>query len=259
MELIKDFHFNTSLVAKYKSHSQKVRMMSEQWVSENIFCPCCGNLHISHQRNNNPVGDFICDKCREEFELKSIERHFGRKIVDGAYTTMIERITSRNNPHLFMLTYSEELMVKDFMFVPKFFFVPGIIEKRKPLAKTARRANWVGCNILINDVPKQGRIEVIGNRIVHNPEDIVEQYRLALGLRKNNIESRGWLFDVLNCVNRMEGEVFKLSDMYKFVPMLKERHLSNNNVEAKIRQQLQFLRDKGFIEFLGRGIYKKRI
>ncbi len=150
-------------------------------------------------------------------------------------------------------------MVNDFMFIPKFFFVPSIIEKRKPLAETARRAGWIGCNILISDVPKQGKIDVIENRIVHSPNDVVKQYRLAEGLRKDNIEARGWLYDVLNCVNKIEGEVFNLSDMYKFVPKLKEHHLLNNNIEAKIRQQLQFLRDKGFIEFLGHGIYKKII
>ena len=31
----------------------------------------------------------------------------------------------------------------------------------------------------------------------------------------------------------------------------------NHNVEAKIRQQLQILRDLGFIEFLGKGQYRK--
>ena len=45
--------------------------------------------------------------------------------------------------------------------------------------------------------------------------------------------------------------------MYEFVKELSVKHPGNNNVEAKIRQQLQFLRDKGFIEFTARGNYKK--
>jgi type II restriction enzyme len=45
--------------------------------------------------------------------------------------------------------------------------------------------------------------------------------------------------------------------MYEFVKELSVKHLGNNNVEAKIRQQLQFLRDKGFVEFTTRGNYKK--
>jgi type II restriction enzyme len=36
-----------------------------------------------------------------------------------------------------------------------------------------------------------------------------------------------------------------------------QKHINNNNVEAKIRQQLQLLRDKGFIEFAERGNYRE--
>ena len=45
--------------------------------------------------------------------------------------------------------------------------------------------------------------------------------------------------------------------MYDFVNELKIKHPTNNNIEAKIRQQLQFLRDKGFVEFTSRGSYRK--
>ena len=41
--------------------------------------------------------------------------------------------------------------------VPKHFFVPDIIEKRKPLAETARRAGWIGCNIVLKNIPNEGR------------------------------------------------------------------------------------------------------
>ena len=50
---------------------------------------------------------------------------------------------------------------------------------------------------------------------------------------------------------------FTLKDMYSFVQELSIKHPNNNNVEAKIRQQLQFLRDKGFVEFTSRGSYRK--
>lgn len=35
------------------------------------------------------------------------------------------------------------------------------------------------------------------------------------------------------------------------------KHFENSNVKGKIRQQLQFLRDKGYIMFLGDVIYRK--
>lgn len=43
---------------------------------------------------------------------------------------MIERITSNTNPDFLFLCYSKkEMNVKDFIFVPKYFFVPEIIRK----------------------------------------------------------------------------------------------------------------------------------
>ncbi len=41
-----DLHFDKELAKDYKSESQKVRVMSENWVSKNMFCPCCGYLHL---------------------------------------------------------------------------------------------------------------------------------------------------------------------------------------------------------------------
>ena len=45
--------------------------------------------------------------------------------------------------------------------------------------------------------------------------------------------------------------IFSLSEIYSFVQRLSMLHPNNNNVEAKIRQQLQALRDLGMSEFLG--------
>lgn len=45
--------------------------------------------------------------------------------------------------------------------------------------------------------------------------------------------------------------------MYHFEEMLAEKHPLNHHIKAKIRQQLQVLRDKGIIEFNGHGTYSK--
>ena len=68
-----------------------------------------------------------------------------------------------------------------------------------------------------------------------------------------------WLFDVMNCVNSIPREIFTLDEMYRHGPQLQEKHPMNHNIRPKIRQQLQFLRDEGFIEFLGNGKYKKLV
>ncbi len=87
--------------------------------------------------------------------------------------------------------------------------------------------------------------------------NVVNEYVKITKLKTTNLETRGWLLDVLNCVNEVGTSEFSLHDIYRFADALKQKHIGNNNVEAKIRQQLQILRDKGFIEFLGGGHYRK--
>ena len=188
--------------------------------------------------------------------MKSKDGRIGRKISDGAYDTMISHITSMTNPDLLVMHYSS-LQVVDLTVVPKFFFTPTVIEKRKPLSPTARRAGWVGCNILYGDIPEQGRIPIIENQNFRSKDHIVQDYARIKRLQTGSIEKRGWLFDVLNCVNAIPTKDFYLKDIYVFADKLKIQHPDNQNIEAKIRQQMQFLRDKGMIEFLERGHYRK--
>lgn len=111
-----------SLASNYQSQRQVARVMTESWVGSNMYCPRCGNLTIRHFANNRPVADFYCESCGNEFELKSKSGKFGRKVADGAYSTMIERITSNHNPDFFFMSYSKkELRVTDFLSYPNTF------------------------------------------------------------------------------------------------------------------------------------------
>ena len=58
---------------------------------------------------------------------------------------------------------------------------------------------------------------------------------------------------------QMEKETFSLNDMYSFENYLKIKHPENNNIKAKIRQQLQILRDRGYLKFISRGKYKLKM
>ena len=251
-----DLHFNLALIEHYKNTSQKIRVISEDWFAKNMFCPCCGNPKVVHFENNRPVADFYCEKCNEQFELKSTDKKIENKITDGAYFTAIQRITRKTNPDLFFLQY-RNFMVENLTVVPKYFFTPEIIEKRKPLSENARRAGWTGCNILLGKIPLQGKIPIIHAGKIIETEKVVNAYRKSLSLQTDNIENRGWLFDVLNCVNSIKSEKFDLNAMYKYENELKSKHPNNNNIQAKIRQQLQELRDRNIISFLGQGRYKK--
>jgi hypothetical protein len=96
---------------------------------------------MSQFPNNSPLADFLCGSCSEEFELKSQKSRFGAKVADGAYKTKCERLAAGNNPNLLLMNYDvKSLSVINLLIVPKHFFVREIIEERKPLAATARRA-----------------------------------------------------------------------------------------------------------------------
>ena len=86
----------------------------------------------------------------------------------------------------------------------------------------------------------------------------MEKYNKIKGVETQDIDSRSWLVVVWSGVNHIESNEFCLQEIYAYVEILQEKHINNHNVEAKIRQQLQFLRNRGFIEFLGKGHYKKR-
>ena len=89
-------------------------------------------------------------------------------------------------------------------------------------------------------------------------DDVVESVKKSSQLETANLDARGWLLDTLNCVNKISKEVFSLKEIYQFENELKARHPENKNIQAKIRQQLQILRDKGCLEFLERGVYRKK-
>lgn len=243
----------------YSSGSQSARAWTERWVKDWIYCPNCGSPHVSQFPANRPVADFFCPICAEQYELKSQKKSFGAKVVDGAFRTMSERLVSDNNPNLLLLNYDlARLSVTNVFIVPKHFFVLEIIEKRKPLAGTARRAGWTGCNILLNQIPVSGKIFFVREGIPQPKELVLSQWKRTLFLRDESVDARGWLIEVMKCVESIGRQQFDLDDVYTFEAKLSQLYPNNRHVKQKIRQQLQFLRDRGYLDFVSRGSYRLR-
>lgn len=208
--------------------------------------------------NNQPVADFYCKDCSAEYELKSKKDLFTLKIVDGAYDMMINRINSENNPHFFFLNYSSiNLQVVNFLVVPNHYFTNELIERRSPLSQNARRAGWVGCNILLQNIPSSGKIYLVKNQEIEERKSVLENWSRTSFLANQKREHRGWTIEIMKIVEQLDNERFKLEDVYAFEHSLKKKFPNNSSVRPKIRQQLQILRDKGIIKFYGRGIYQK--
>ena len=170
---------------------------------------------------------------------------------------MIERLQSDSNPNFFLLGYTPDYSVRNFMIIPKQFFTTSIIERRKPLAETARRAGWIGCNILLSSIPDFGKIYLVSDGAVIPRSTVLTKWRKTLFLREENKMSvRGWMLDIMRCIERVDRADFTLDDMYAFESELAAAHPENNHIKDKIRQQLQILRDKGYIDFVSRGHYR---
>ncbi len=176
--------------------------------------------------------------------------------MDSGYEAMLSCIRSDRTPNLLVLQYSALWRIENLLFVPRYFFTESAIERRSPLATTARRAGWVGCNILLCQIPEEGKIGIVTAGAERAKELVRRRYREVESLRNVPVSTRGWSLDVLNAVRQLKRERFSLAEAYSFEQQLNALHPGNHNVRAKIRQQLQVLRDLHFLKFLGKGQYE---
>jgi type II restriction enzyme len=246
--------------APFEGPTQKARFWTEAWVARSLFCPNCGAETISRFPANRRLADFECRACREEYELKAQKSRFGARVLDGAYGAKLQRLEAANNPNLMLMNYdAARLRVTDLIVVPKHFFTADIIEARKPLAAHARRAGWQGSRIRLDAVPLSGKIALVRDSILVPKQTVLRSWRDTLFLRDQNLAARGWLIEVMRCVERIGRAAFTLDDVYAFEPHLARLYPDNRNVRPKIRQQLQLLRDHGWLIFEGHGRYRRAV
>lgn len=169
---------------------------------------------------------------------------------------MITAVGSGTSPNLLVLQYSTAWQVKRLLLVPSFFFSPSAIEKRKPLGPNAKRAGWVGCNILLSAIAPEGKLNLINGGVAFNPLQVRTQYQQMRPLSQIAIPERGWTLDVLQIVSSFGKRTFTLAEVYGFEARLTALHPENHHVRDKIRQQLQVLRDLNLLQFLGHGSYR---
>ncbi|MBW8041776.1 MAG: hypothetical protein FVQ85_17505 [Planctomycetes bacterium] len=112
---------------------------------------------------------------------------------------------------------------------------------------------------ILAKVPKEKRIKFeksekdLFPKEPYEPED--DLYDGGVKTIANTLS--GWRLDTFNVVSKIPVNIFKLDQVYANKQHLQELHPENRNIDAKIRQQLQELRDLGLVEFLGGGVYRK--
>ncbi|MHB8604480.1 MAG: DpnI domain-containing protein, partial [Thermoplasmatota archaeon] len=160
-------------------------------------------------------------------------------------------------PNYAFLSYGPDTFdVRSLFVVPGHFLVPSVIQRRNPLRATAKRAGWVGSNIVLGDMPPDARVAVVSDGRALAPRDVRREFQRFEFLNALPADSRGWTADVLACVRRIGRDEFTMDDAYAFESELGEKHPANRNVRPKIRQQLQVLVARGVLRRKGRGEYR---
>ncbi len=242
----------------YKSASQIARITTEKWVRENLFCPNCGGRLFPYA-SNTKTKDVFCRNCAESYQIKSKKGKFGNKLIGAEYNTTKLSFQRGDHPSLILIHYSPvSWLVIDVQVIHRAYITLSSIIPRKPLGKNARRAGWQGCNYDLSQIPASARIKIVDNHHVEQTERVLARWKSAQSILEIKQEGRRWVADVLRIVETLPLN-FDLADVYRYKSNLEKLYPTNHHVEAKIRQQLQILREIGKVEFVDRGKYRRLV
>lgn len=113
-------------------------------------------------------------------------------------------------------------------------------------------------NDILNNIPKEKKPKFPHINLDSFLDNDIPQDDLYTG-GVETIENclSGWKLAVFKQINKIDKFIFELNDVYQYKAYFQSIYPENQNIEAKIRQQLQNLRDLGLIKFLGKGRYMK--
>ena len=251
-----ELNCDLSVAIGYTNPLQISRVLSEAWFRRNGFCLACECEALEPTANNTRACDFVCRTCSGSYELKTFQRKPSKRLIDGAYGALVSRLQSGNAPTLMLLERSSGWIISGLTAIHPLFLTPDIVEKRKPLSSTARRAGWVGCNIRLDLMGNDAAIAIIKDGVLRPRESVREQFRRFNRLRDIPIERRGWTTLTLSVVRALHRSEFSLAEVYTREHLFASVYPNNRNIRAKVRQQLQVLRDLGYLEFCGAGTYR---
>lgn len=247
---------NAPFLDRYRSNSQRARVISEAWVLKNGYCLACTAESLSPTAANTQTKDFFCPVCLHGYELKSKQGPFGSRVVDGAYSAMLATIRSGRTPTLLLLEFSRGWSVEGLTAIHHSLLTQDCIVSRKPLGPLARRAGWTGCNIILPGIAPEGRIAIITNGKANAREATRKAFARLQFIEEMPTQRRNWAATLFNLLRRLPSDSFSLKDAYGFEEVLSKFYPENNNLRPKIRQQLQVLRDVGILRFVSRGQYQ---
>ena len=197
------------LAAAYTSGAQRARVVTEAWARSQLYCANCDSSSLGETPANNRAIDFVCPRCHAPFQLKAKSSSLGETVTDGAYTAMLAAIREDRTPNLLLMRYAlPSWEVRDLLLIPSFMFPESAVIKRKPLAATARRAGWVGCNIDLRRIAPEARIPIIAGSSPTEPAQVRARYDQLKPIREIKTAQRGWTLDVASAKRSSRTKTF---------------------------------------------------
>lgn len=246
---------DSGLLEEYSSGRQQARLVTEMWASWNLYCPNCLESRVSPQKVGSPLVDFRCSNasCGQTFQLKSQKSKFGTVLRDAAYRPWIDSMKLGTTPNLTLLQYDlRRLRVLNVEVIPSFFLRSSCFESW--LLST--RKHYEMCSIHLNMIGPDARIKIVQDGEIKDQTEVQRQFKSFSWMKHASWRNRGWTADVLRCIREIGKTQFTLQDVYAYESMLQGLHRENRFVRPKIRQQLQVLRDRGFLTFTRPGCYE---
>lgn len=110
-------------------------------------------------------------------------------------------------------------------------------------------------DVLLSKLPRQPRFHVPMPQIATEDDEMEPVLEDGAALMAPALN--GWRKTVFEVVDAIPANEFAIADVYAAGPDLQRLYPNNHRIEAKIRQQLQELRNMGLVKFLGGGKYRK--
>jgi len=253
MELI----CNPDLAAGYKSGAQRARVISEAWFKGAGYCLNCSSNKLLPTTAGTIARDYLCSKCAQPYELKSSARAHSRIVNDGGYDSMMGRIFASEAPALMLMHYSPTWCVQGLVAIHPVFLTPAVVLKRKePHTRPRTGKLYQMCDLDISLIPSDGKIVLVSDGVARPHSVPRREFAESLRFKDVPLSKRGWPASVLAVVRKIGKTHFTLAEVYAYEEELHAAYPENSHVRAKIRQQLQVLRNLGYLEFIERGAYR---
>ena len=250
---------NPALAGDKKRNTQRVRVISEGWFGQEGYCLKCNSPRLDATPAGTEFRDFVCPRCSQAYELKSSARAHTTTVQDGGFASMMRRMRANEAPALMLMHYMPDWNVQGLIAIHPVFLTTAVVRKRpKPHHRPKTGKEYWMCDLNLAAIPSDGKIVVVGGGEARPHALARREFRESMRFADVPLRKRGWAALVLANVRKMGKTEFTLKDIYAYEEAMHAIYPKNSHVRPKIRQQLQVLRDLGYLEFPERGRYLVR-